>query len=104
MTTFRVDDMTCGRCAGKISSALAALDPSATVEISIAQKLVRVTGDTDPSDVADAIRGAGYTPQPVQQVEAPVAPSRGGCGCASRKAAAVDPRATTAPASGSCCG
>ena len=87
MLMFRVEDMTCGHCASAIASAVAEVDREARVEVNVGDKIVSVSGDTPESDIAEAIRQAGYTPQRVAEA-APRAPAtRGGCCCAARKQA-----------------
>ena len=90
MVTFQVQDMTCGRCASSIARAVAAVDPSARIEVDIARKLVRVTGEAAVADLAEAIQDAGYTPQDVPGGAAPAAAaaraaSGCGCGCGPRR-------------------
>src|SRR4051794_33692017 len=86
MVTFQVNDMTCGHCASTITKAIAAVDKSAHIEVDIARKTVRVSGDALVADLAEAIQQAGYTPQQVkaaraQSAAAPRAARGCGCGC-----------------------
>lgn len=60
--TFTVADMSCSHCVGTITKALAEALPDAAVDIDLPRHLVRVSGDA--AKAADAIREAGYTPQP----------------------------------------
>ena len=85
MLIFRVDDMTCGHCAATIAKAVAQVDRDARVDVNIGDKIVSVSGQASESDISDAIREAGYTPQRVTETvpKAPVAP--GGCCCGTRK-------------------
>ena len=63
MVSYRVQDMTCGGCAGRINRALKQADDEAQVEISVADRLVRVrASDLADSELEAAIRAAGYTP------------------------------------------
>jgi copper chaperone len=84
MMTFRVEDMTCGRCAAAITKAVHAVDATASVNVDIGSKMVRVEGTRiDSARLASAIEGAGYHPLPVE-LEAAVAqgPAKsGGCCC-----------------------
>ena len=83
MLTLRVDDMTCGHCASTISKAVHTVEPGATVEVDLAQHLVRVgAGDAAVQSAIAAIRDAGYTPVPVTASPASV-PKNGGCCCGS---------------------
>jgi copper chaperone len=100
MVSFQVEEMTCGHCASKIARAVAAVDASAKVEVSIAQKLVRITSSAAEAELAQAIAEAGYAAQPVAEAAAAPARAAGGCCCGSR-AAAPAPAAAKA---GACCG
>ena len=106
MTTFRVDDMTCGRCASAIARAIAGVDQDARLDIRMQQKLVRIGSTTAAAELAEAIRAAGFTPLQVRDEGAAAPPRSGGCGCGcgSRKAAPVDPGQQAVAAGSSCCG
>lgn len=62
MIEFKVDDMTCGHCAGVITKAVAAVDAKAKVAIDIPNHTVRIDGSTQQQAIQDAITEAGYTP------------------------------------------
>ncbi|HEY9345931.1 MAG TPA: heavy-metal-associated domain-containing protein [Inquilinus sp.] len=62
--SFRVEDMTCGHCAGTIKGAIEGSIPGARVEADPVRKLVSVSGTTDRAQVAALIAEAGYTPEP----------------------------------------
>lgn len=62
MFEFRVDDMTCGHCAGVITKAVAAVDAKAKVAIDIPNHRVRIDGTTKQQAIQEAITEAGYTP------------------------------------------
>jgi copper chaperone len=79
MVSYRVDNMTCGGCAGRINRALKQLDDGAEVEISVSERLVRVrSNEATETELAAAIREAGYTP--VKVADAAPAASRGRSG------------------------
>jgi copper chaperone len=61
---FRVEDMTCGHCAGTIKKAIEDKLPGTTVSADPASKLVSVIGTTDFSVIKSIVTGAGYTPSP----------------------------------------
>ncbi len=66
MIAFEVQDMTCGHCVSTITKAVKATDPGARVEIDLPRHLVRIEpAAADAQELSDAIREAGYTPQPV---------------------------------------
>jgi copper chaperone len=100
MVRFRVEDMTCGHCASKIARAVAAVDADAKVEVSLAQKLVRITSSAAEAELAEAIAEAGYAAEPVAEAAAAPARAAGGCCCGSRAAVPAPALA----AAGSCCG
>ncbi|KFC75703.1 Heavy metal transport/detoxification protein [Bosea sp. LC85] len=63
--SFRVEDMTCGHCAGTITKAIEASLPGTRVQADPASKLVSVQGSSDRAAIAAIVTAAGYTPQPV---------------------------------------
>ena len=81
MITFEVKDMTCGHCASTIAKALKAADKDAKVEIDLAARRVQVEpASADASDLAEAIKEAGYTPEPVQAATSTGKPAASCCG------------------------
>jgi copper chaperone len=60
--TLRVEDMTCGHCAGTIKKAIETGLPGTNVEADPASKLVSVRGSTDLSAIKALVTEAGYTP------------------------------------------
>ena len=65
MIQFQVNDMTCGHCAATITKAVKALDAGARVDIDVATHRVAVESATSKEVLENAIRNAGYTPQPL---------------------------------------
>ena len=61
MVNFRVNDMTCGHCAGTIRAAIITAAPQADIEVDLSARRVAVEGVTDIDTVERAIREAGYT-------------------------------------------
>lgn len=59
---LRVEDMTCGHCAGTIKKAIETGLPGTQVEADPASKLVSVRGSTDLSSIKALVAEAGYTP------------------------------------------
>ncbi|CAD5271186.1 conserved hypothetical protein [Bosea sp. 62] len=59
---FRVDDMTCGHCAGTIKKAIETTLPGTTVNADPASKLVTVQGFGDYAAIKSIVIGAGYKP------------------------------------------
>jgi copper chaperone len=60
--TLRVEDMTCGHCAGTIRKAIETGLPGTSVEADPASRLVSVRGSTDLSSIKALVTEAGYTP------------------------------------------
>ncbi|MCV9936931.1 heavy-metal-associated domain-containing protein [Boseaceae bacterium BT-24-1] len=60
--SFRVEDMTCGHCAGTIKQAIEGRIPGTAVTADPAAKLVSVQGSADIAAIRSAITAAGYTP------------------------------------------
>lgn len=61
---IRVEDMTCGHCAGAITRAVETAIPGTKVKANPTAKTVFVYGAPDPSSVRAVISAAGYTPGP----------------------------------------
>jgi copper chaperone len=102
MVTFRVPDMTCGRCASTIARAVFAVDNVARVEVSVLDRLVSITSTEAEAELLEAIQEAGYSPERVVGTLA-ASNSSSGCCCAPRKSAAVDAGQPGTGAGGSCC-
>jgi copper chaperone len=60
--TFKVEDMTCGHCAGTVKSAVERGLPGAIVTADPAARLVSISGTSDRAAAARLIAEAGYTP------------------------------------------
>jgi copper chaperone len=86
MTSFSVNDMTCGHCISSITKAVMAVDPSALVRIDLATQHVEIEPTkVDAADLGAAIKEAGYTPVAIDSPAGPAvevaAPARKGCCC-----------------------
>ena len=84
MTTFQVDDMTCGHCISVITKAIKGVDANASVSIDLASHRVNIASGTNAATLSAAIKQAGYTATPLPNpVAQPVAaqPKRSGCCC-----------------------
>jgi copper chaperone len=89
MTTYRIDDMTCGHCVGTITRALQALDPAMEVQVDLATHRVEIGATAVPAArLAAAINDAGYTPLELQKAGGIVIAAKsarsgccGGCAC-----------------------
>lgn len=60
MYELRVEKMTCGGCASRVTKAVLAVDSTAGVEVDLKSKLVRVETGAPLSIVQSAISDAGY--------------------------------------------
>lgn len=63
MTSFNIPEMTCGRCARSITTAVQGIDAQAQVEIDIPGRRVSVESNADENALVEAIREAGYEAQ-----------------------------------------
>jgi copper chaperone len=59
---LRVEDMSCGHCAGTIKKAIETGLPGARVEADPTSKLVSVRGSVDLASIKALVIRAGYTP------------------------------------------
>ena len=59
---FHIPDMSCAHCAGRVTAALEALDPSAVVEVDLANRRVVVRGRFEAAAAIEALTAAGYAP------------------------------------------
>jgi copper chaperone len=64
MIEYQVSDMTCGHCVSRVTRAVKEVDGNAKVDINLDNKRVRIDSALDGREFAEAIREAGYTPQP----------------------------------------
>ena len=67
MVTFKVEKMSCGGCAARITRAIQALDPEAEIDVSLQEHLVRVGSDRPVESIANAMTSAGYPSTQVAQ-------------------------------------
>ena len=86
MTSFSVNDMTCGHCVSSITKAVMAVDPGALVRIDLATQRVDIEPtEADAAELGDAIKMAGYTPIAIDRPTGPAveaaSPARKGCCC-----------------------
>lgn len=61
-TIFTVNDMTCSHCVGTVRKALEDALPGAEISVDLATHKVSFTGDRTKGK--EAIKEAGYTPEP----------------------------------------
>jgi len=62
MITLSVTGMTCQHCVRAVEQAIKALDPGAEVTVNLAEGTVQACTLLTKTDVAQAIRAAGYEP------------------------------------------
>ncbi|HYD31832.1 MAG TPA: heavy-metal-associated domain-containing protein [Azospirillaceae bacterium] len=58
--TYKVEGMTCGGCARSVSNAIVKAAPTATVDVDLANKLVKVDGGVPEAQVKEAVEKAGF--------------------------------------------
>jgi copper chaperone CopZ len=62
MIEFNIPDISCAHCVGVVEKAVKAVDATATVEIDIPTKKVRITSTAEKSTLANALVAVGYAP------------------------------------------
>ncbi len=60
MTRLHVPGMTCGHCKASIESAIARLDPEATVKVDLATRIIEVEGKPTQREVVMALDEIGF--------------------------------------------
>jgi copper chaperone len=60
MYTFKVEKMSCGGCAARVTRAVQTLDPNAKVEVLLKDRLVHVQSVEAANEIAGAVTSAGY--------------------------------------------
>ena len=65
---FHVENMSCGSCVKHITQAIAAIDPNAKVDVSIADKKVTVDSVASAQDIEAALAEDGYPARVIEQV------------------------------------
>ena len=82
MLTFQVDDIHCGHCVRAIKDALRELDASASIDVDVGRRLVKVRSDRlDATSVRTALLQAGYSPDSPAILEQATTDSSHCCGC-----------------------
>jgi len=74
MIAFDVNDMTCGHCAGTITSAVQAADAAARVEIDLGRRQVRIDVEKSESDTDTPVK------ETQRRVPQPVTSQKSACG------------------------
>ena len=59
---FDIPDMTCGGCANAIKRAVTQLDPTATLDVEVNVKIVKVTSTQSSQRIIEVIEAAGFHP------------------------------------------
>ena len=63
MLHFTVPDMSCGHCAGRITTAIHTVDPQAKVLADPPAREVKIASQADRAALVAALTEAGYPPQ-----------------------------------------
>lgn len=59
--TYRVDGMSCGKCAASVEKSIKSSAPKAEVKVDLEAKTVSVSGCDDEALLVNAIEDAGFT-------------------------------------------
>ncbi len=62
MIEFNIPHMSCTHCVGRVTRALQEVDPMAQVKVDLATKQVRIESSHAVSELAEALKTAGYPP------------------------------------------
>ena len=62
MSTYKVENRSCGHCTAAIENSVRAIDPGAQVACDLQNRTVDVSSALDDTAIAGAIRAAGYEP------------------------------------------
>jgi copper chaperone len=60
MWKLKVPEMSCGHCVRTVEEAVRSVDPTARVDIDLADKIVAVETSAPEQTISDVIRSAGY--------------------------------------------
>lgn len=60
MYEFEIPGMTCGHCAGAVTKAIKAVDPTAVAHVDLDQRKATVETKGDPDTISAALDEAGY--------------------------------------------
>lgn len=60
MYALKVEKMSCGGCAARVTRAVQALDPDAKVEVLLKDRLIHVQSAESADAIANAVTAAGY--------------------------------------------
>ncbi|HEV7309672.1 heavy-metal-associated domain-containing protein [Ensifer sp.] len=65
MQNLKIDNMTCGHCAGSVQKAILSVDPQATIKVDLGNREVSVESMAGVGPIADALKAAGYESRPL---------------------------------------
>ncbi len=60
MSTYKVEDMSCGHCVATIEETVKTADPAADAACDLPSKTVAITGAQNEALILQALRDAGY--------------------------------------------
>lgn len=60
MQNYKIDNMTCGHCAGVVQKAILSVDPQAKVKVDLGSREVSVETAAGAGPITDALKAAGY--------------------------------------------
>lgn len=65
MQNYKIDNMTCGHCAGAVQKAILSVDPQAKVKVDLGSREVSVETAAGAGPITDALKAAGYESRPL---------------------------------------
>ncbi|HEU0153699.1 MAG TPA: heavy-metal-associated domain-containing protein [Arenimonas sp.] len=78
---YNVSPLTCGRCVGRITEALLAIDSAARVGVDLAAGTVEAEGYFDVANVVTTLAAIGYAASPAISAASADIDSTAGAGC-----------------------
>ncbi|MEI2298285.1 heavy-metal-associated domain-containing protein [Ensifer sp. MJa1] len=65
MQNLKIDNMTCGHCAGAVQKAILSVDPQATIKVDLGNREVSIETAAGAGPITDALKAAGYDSRPI---------------------------------------
>ncbi|NRP22224.1 hypothetical protein LPJGGPFB_05483 [Ensifer adhaerens] len=60
MQNYKIDNMTCGHCAGNVQKAILSVDPQASVKVDLGAREISVETVAAAVSITEALKAAGY--------------------------------------------
>lgn len=65
MQNYKVDNMSCGHCAGAVQKAILSVDPQATIKVDLGAGEISVETVAASGPITEALEAAGYESRPL---------------------------------------